>query len=350
MKIFLTWLSLFKTRKALSLALAIIVAAALKPFFGNAFPWLLLSAFFISQTLTPGVPTRQSFYQLLIIIFALIFSYLLMRSIEFPYPQLIGITLFVISAQIFLSDQNQSLSDFIKIMLFSMITMISLLSPNMVMSVQEDFLAVLVGGLIAIVCNQFTKSNQDFKFDILPIVGLLSDHIALQKTVSSEYAVNQERILNAQNQINKVLSSIRYPNWIYAPGFNPGLRSSLRFFLIKLEQVIDLFFVEDYLVCQSLKEIPTALIDQAQIALDKNAQLLVLIGNYFRDQFIHYTDEDFTQDIPILEKKLQEILPSNLELLNFSKDYIALIAWVRNLKDIRSLLLELLMALPAKQI
>ena len=57
---------------------------------------------------------------------------------------------------------------------------------------------------------------------------------------------------------------------------------------------------------------------------------------------------DYTSDIVELEKRLNNIVPANMELLDISADNLYLTAIVRDIKDLRGILLQLINSLPSK--
>src|SRR5262249_47033043 len=121
----------------------------------------------------------------------------------------------------------------------------------------------------------------------------------------------------------------------------------LRYFLIHLEKVTELFFSMQYL---AFKQIDPLLLNNLKepmgLVVSKNQELLEYLILYFENKKYTESTSDFTRDMTDLESALQRILPGHFELMELSPDYIRLTTLVKDLKDIRELLLQLVMTIP----
>lgn len=172
----------------------------------------------------------------------------------------------------------------------------------------------------------------------------------LQSMVDYSSAFRHEKLLSEMEwQVQRALAakSAKYPEWVYKRGFNPGLRSGFRYFLIHLECVAELYFSFNYWVMRPLEWTHYGDFRQNLVnVVHKNELLLQALIDFFSFNTLPQTDADFTSDMSALEASLDSHIPSSLELLDMSPDYIALTALTRNVRDTREQLLKLILALP----
>jgi hypothetical protein len=171
-----------------------------------------------------------------------------------------------------------------------------------------------------------------FRAGIIPLLKVL---------VASSHNLNAISVANLLQALQD-----QYPEWVYSRGFNRGLRASWRFFLIRLERIVELFLSMAYLATRQID--PILLQDlngRITDSMQKNQELLEILLSYFEKDESKTTHSNYTDDIKELEQALQRLLPPNLELLDISPDYVTLTALVRNLKDLRTLLLQLVKSL-----
>src|SRR5262249_28366471 len=105
-----------------------------------------------------------------------------------------------------------------------------------------------------------------------------------------------------------------------------------------------------YLISQGIQTDIQELKAAMASAMEKNEELLAVLFDYFTHHHItFFSAADFTSDITTLENTLRNVLPTHLELLDLSPDYVVLTTFVRDIKDIRQILLQLVTSLPAAQ-
>ena len=191
--------------------------------------------------------------------------------------------------------------------------------------------------------------EQEFRQGLVPLLNAMVEYIhALidnMKEISSS-----DKLERARLKIEFTLQSQQgmYPEWVYEVGFNPGLRAGFRFFLVNLERVSDILFSLNFLLTSSVDEERLRGMDERLAdAMKKNAELIMALSDYFKNKKIKATKSDFTSDITALENTLRQKIPGSIELLDLSPDYIKLTALVRDVKDLRELLLQLVLALPS---
>lgn len=227
-------------------------------------------------------------------------------------------------------------------------------SINIIDSLNKQIIDMLIGVAIGIVCTKWIfplRFGSAFGQGIIPVLRALVDYSTMTTTCFVQLNINNnDEISKKKIEIENLLSSTKsiYPEWAYDVGFNPGLRGGFRFFLIHLEQIIELFFSMEYLLKQIAEvKCTQAMTNSVRDVMEKNNRLMHVIINYFQHHELkEEVDTDFFSDISTLENFTRCMVPKQLELLDISPDYVALTAFVRDMKDIRELLLKLVMALP----
>lgn len=219
------------------------------------------------------------------------------------------------------------------------------------MSIILYFAAII---LTAILLYRFfisIRSAKKFSKAILPAITALREYTQVLKSdllLEERSALLPEKKLQLQKALT--LKSGMYPEWVFNSGFNPGLRSGIRSFLIKLEHVVELLSAIEFLTANQAFSFYKHMANPAfplREVMQKNEELIAIIENYFKAEKQIEPEGNFTSDITMLERGLHQIAPNSLELLDISPDYLQLTALVRSMKDMRQVLLAMVSALPA---
>lgn len=315
--------------------------------------WIILSAFLVTQT-TIGTPFRQGFIVILAMISAIFIGSML------KYYVINSLILYSILALIFMVgsflayiNRFQSVKLYFAFIIFVFILVIVILAPEKhIHPIHYRIYDVLIGALIGMICSIIVspiKLEHEFAKGVTPLLKKLIDYSSSLSKVFLKHEKPLADVLAEKNRVKETLQAREgiYPEWVYEVGFNPGLRAGFRFFLLKLEQMTELFFSLDYLILHPIDA--NLLQDMDHFiagSMEKNTELLTAIIAYFQGS-TKALKGDLMSDVVNLENALRHVVPDNVELINVSDDYIILTAFVRNIKDIRLLLLQLLQALPA---
>lgn len=339
----MAYLKSFSFRHACGVGLAVLIAFLANDYFSfSKEGWILLTAFIVSQT-SKGAPLRQSLISLVAIVAAMVIASLLSMNAALTLAAYVLVTgFFVLSGYLIFMEEAEFSSRFYSILYFSLILLAAICLPaHFQETMQGRFFDVGIGAVIGIACSQWVlplRVESEFRAGLLPVLKALSDY-------SDALA---EHIFQRQQNLPR-FPFVAFPEWVYEAGFNPGLRSGFRFFLIHLERVADIFCSLTYLFSQPVEQDLLQKIEGDMLdAMQKNRELLTILTEYFAHNQIKNTDADFTSDIAQLEKTLQSVLPESLEFLEISPQYITLTACVRDIKDMRELLLQLVMSLSIK--
>lgn len=341
-----TKLSTYAFEHSLSVGLAVGVAVIVSHYMSYAHAyWIFLTAYLINQT-TRGTPLRQQMvFSFLIVAAIFVASFMFSAGLQNTLLQ-IGVVIFflVFSLILFLNRPLRSYS-FILFLLFPLIVLIAILFPvGNTRLMHYDLTDALMGVAIGVLIPQFilrVKPNKEFKNAMADTLQLLLDY----SQSLTEYLTKPDTKKNILVRKNKLEQNSQL-EWVYEVGFNPGLRSGYRFFLINLEKIVEIFFAIDYLLTQQMHdEISDSLKDKILVVMNRNQELVILLLNYFKDRQMPAPTAELTKDLIELEDVLHREVPENLELLGISPHYVRLAALVRDLRDLRELLLQLISGL-----
>lgn len=189
----------------------------------------------------------------------------------------------------------------------------------------------------------------NFKAGILPLLLSLSAYLeAWINDLQSEEETSLDG--HRDNIIAHMIDKRVYPEWVFDVGFNPGLRAGFRFFLIKLDQVIETFFSINYLIHRKIApELMEPLTSNLIETIKRNNELILALVHFFQNGTYVDTNENFMGDMTALSENMQNRIPNDLEVLGISPDYIAVTSLVRDIKDMRELLLQLILSLPVPE-
>lgn len=327
-------------RHALGIGAAVFIAVYLDHYVSFSHQlWMPLAACLAGQT-TRGTPLQQGMIFLVEMLAALFASWLLLMLPPLAEYVVIG-AVFIIAAWYAYINYLQESRQFYAVMFFPLVLLIVALVPSSSRDIlHERVMDFMMGGIIGIVCGQVilpVRLEKEFSEGVLDILRALTDHGKL--------------ILSSLDRLDKpdVLRATRgkYPEWVFELGFNPGLRSGFRFFLVNLDRMLEITFSMDYLVSIIDANLMQGMLNDLRDAMHKNQELLDILHEYFASKKLQDKVSDFTGDIQILENTLRGMVPANAELLDISPDYVAMTALVRNIKDYRDILLQMLVALPS---
>lgn len=345
----------FSFRHAVSTGFAVLIAYVVEHYisFSSEY-WMVLAALIVNQT-TRGTPIRQGMLFLIAIIAAIFLAAILkMQVTVFPWVYFILAITFMMSG--YLTFINRTLPNktcFIAIV-FSVVLLIATLdssSLKVAVNTQNRMIDVVIGAFIGFLFTILVfpvRFAKEFSEGVIPILHSMNDYIsALNEFLLSDLNSYQE-ILDKKIVIENILQNKQgiYPEWVYEVGFNPGLRSGLRFFLVNLERIIEALFSIDFLLSRNIEVLLLNKLSQPLVkTMIKNQELIIILLEYFKSNKIKGSISDFTSDIAELEHSLHRLIPSSLELLDISPQHLLITALVRDVRDMRGLLLQLVKAL-----
>ncbi len=212
-------------------------------------------------------------------------------------------------------------------------------SPAAQQMLQTKLLLMIAGGVITIVCGLVIlpiRQYQEFRRAMLPMLDALI-----------RYSTDLSRVLQGGGAVEASLLDIPYPEWVFEAGFNRNFRGSFRYVLIQLDRVIEALFSLDYYIHQTVDiDMRADVAKPLTAVVEKNTALLAIIRAFFANEKDDKVNDNYISDMTDLHNVLLYVLPQSLELLDVSTDFTILSSMVRDVTDIRELLLQILAGLP----
>ncbi len=191
------------------------------------------------------------------------------------------------------------------------------------------------------------RQSRDFCAGVIPAIDALAEFLR-QLTTGNLSSQPERKIFQSF-----LAASSPYPEWVYRSGFNPGLRSGFRHFLIQLEHAADLCCSIAYWFSSNGSLVEKGdLMSALRQSLKINIELLAGLSRTMHHHAektprpVNDSNVDFVSDVTALEEELRRLVPGSLELLDMSQEYVQMTALVRDVKDLREVLLLLVNALP----
>lgn len=318
--------------------------------------WVVLSAFLVCQT-TMGTPVRQGYIVFTVIEISVIASAVLTQGIAKPWATYLALftVFFVTYFGLFFNRPVNSRAYFQGI-LFVCIMMVALLAPEHAFAeVQDRVMDIFIGSLIGIVIVSLLRPARldlEFSEGIIPLLNAIRGYFQVLSKQVMTNEVNQETLSNAKLNISALFERQEgmYPEWVYDVGFNRGLRSGFRFFLIHLEKVTEIIISINFILKRGLDpSLLQSIAEPLATFMKKNDELFEILITYFQERRLSEIHSNFTSDMDELEEAVKKIIPRNVEALEVAPHYLHLAEWMRDMRDLRGVLLQLAMALPAPQ-
>lgn len=340
------------TKNALIMSVAVFTSTLLNFYYGFSQTFWVTYATFICLYSIYGMPWRQVFIVLLALYAALILSHFLYAYLNFNYlPIFIIIGVFIIAALLHYQHNANLPVSLPFVLSFPLALLLTILTPALTdIQLVDQLLDVAIGAFIGLMFSLFAFRYQPlnaFAKDLVPILERVIQYLKAETEQIAQGIKTKEKIIACREQLNEIyISKTIYPAWVFQAGFNPGLRGGYRFFLIKLDQIIELMNVIESHLSINLSNLEENHSQAFVLSLENNFELLMVLHEYFVKRQVSIPQSDFTSDILALETILQPLIPTNLELLDVTPGGAGLVAMIRAIKDMRQILLQLVMSLP----
>ncbi|VVC76788.1 hypothetical protein AQUSIP_21150 [Aquicella siphonis] len=342
-------------RHALSVGFSVFLAWVVNRYFSfSGEYWVVLSALLVSQA-TMGTPVRQGYIFLTILEVAILFAAALTAYVHQPLIVYFVMALLLAGSGYWVYlNRPMSNKNLYVILLFSFVLMIAVLSPGRPdENVQNRAVDALIGAIIGIwsvVLVLPAKLDREFGEGIVPILCSIKAYARALTHCLLDADSDEAQLARQKLDVERALQISHgiYPEWVYEVGFNRGLRSGFRFFLIQLERITEVLFSLEFIVRRGVDGgLVSSFSESVREVMRKNDELIDVLIAYFLHHKIAVSSADFSGDVADLEKALQRSAAFNLELLEISPGHLAAASLVRDVRDLRELLLQLAMALPA---
>lgn len=202
-----------------------------------------------------------------------------------------------------------------------------------------------IGAVIGIVVNMIVlprRADSEFRRIVLPILNTYQKYFSL--LIYSVFEKDIVSLENQKQQIEVLLQTL--PEWVYAKGFDSGLKRGHQYFVMKLHHIAEILFSLQHASRTSFdSEIKTEMRDLVYVCADKIKYFFTAFITVFELKKLTEGVEDFEQDLHELDAKFQTLVPVNLELLDMSNEDVAFYSIIYALNDLRKALIKLGQAL-----
>lgn len=329
-------------REGLSLCLAVLAAMVVNHYLIHTEAvWVLLSAA-VLLVATRGHPFRQGIIFTTCLLIAVSFAGLI--SLHHAVGMYIVVPMVFFIAGTFIAPITY---------LFMLMFIVSLLMPaSSNVLLMDRIVNVMLGSLIGYLIGQFILPvNMIVKLrkGLTPCLSGMFEYCQAVTSRIKHYYDPDKRIDIATNIVELMLSSGGggYPEWVYEEGFNPGLRTGFRYFLIRIERLMELLMSLNCIADRiHYHHIPDAVMDLMVRCMQTNGILLNMVGQYVAEGiFIEDNETDFLADVSLLEEEITSILPGSIELIDVTEQYIEVAALLYTIKDLRKTLLQVVLVI-----
>jgi hypothetical protein len=199
---------------------------------------------------------------------------------------------------------------------------------------------VTLGALIGIVTNVLIfpdRVDVSFRQSVSFIIKYYKSYLRaiVHLLLTQQQAAETEKIL-----LEKALK--RLPTWVYETGFDFTLQKGYRYFVMKISEVSEILFSIHHLARYPF---PNELLEVIKIPL---LESLKKIEQFF-ESLIHVLNLknvigepfDFYQDIEMMESNFKKKVPLNLDIIDVSKEYVYLIEFIYNMRELHAILIKM---------
>lgn len=345
---------IFKTyivRHTCSSVAALLIAGIMQHFFSysNAH-WMVFSAFMMCQV-SRGAPIRQALIMIAIMLLALIMANILMSQDHFFVHYIILSLIYFMTGMVVLVNRPLIYRYFVAIILFMIVFTSVVLQQGMPNNIlPNQLIDLILGSFIGIACGVMVlpiRVIDDFYDGLLQVLKLLRIYMQqLSDCYKEGRSLNKEQSLQMMHKM-MLAKSNAYPEWVYDVGFNRLLRSGFRYYLIVIDRIIEILNSIELLSyeCKEYELVTDYGLLLAEV-MDQNQYLVAVVSEFIELKKVSDLSQDFVSDINSLELTLQSLIPAGLDLIELTPQFIKTTALVRDMRDLRDLLLKLVVALP----
>ena len=335
----------YEYRRALSATFAVMLAWYLQPWISfEQDGWMPLAALLMSQS-TQGSPVRQGLSSVLSLFAGVLLASMVAMYFSMNVMIASTVCIFMFAGYLLWMLRPLTSPGFNLVMCFAMAYLLAAFMPiDSMMQIKYRCADVVMGGVIGIASQLFifpVRVGREFSGSLQPLLMEMS----LYLRAYSEFDPSRWRE-EKDKQLSRLIQTQTkyYPEWVYELGFNPGLRAGFRFFLIHLERVIDMIQAFDYL---SIETLPSEFHDALKSVVNVNADLVDLLSQALVKGAKSMTLGEMKKDVEALNEISQKIMPGNFEILMHDEEAVSVLSLTRLAKDMRQVLLTLLLAVPA---
>jgi hypothetical protein len=204
---------------------------------------------------------------------------------------------------------------------------------------------ICIGAVIGIVINLGVlprRSDIEFRAALLPLLKAYSIYVV---SIVDLLVQKNKKEIEAQ-KINIEFQLQELPTWVYAKGFDSGLKKGHQYFLMKTYQVSEILFSMHNIARNNfdnniIKKVREPLQECAQCA----HKFFNALQTVFELKRLTHGVDDFDSELAKLERKFNSLIPPNMELLDLPNQLVNFYEFIYALKDLRNALIKLGQAL-----
>lgn len=209
---------------------------------------------------------------------------------------------------------------------------------------------ITLGALIGITANVVIfpdRVDVDFRQSV---VFILRDYIGYFQSIIHLLLAQQQNL--AENEkiiVEKALQKL--PLWVYETGFDFALQRSYRYFILKVNELAEILFSMHHLARYSFSSELLAVIKAPLLDSAKKGELFFeSLINALNLKNITDKPYDFYHEIQTMENNFKQKIPLQLDILDISKEYVYLIEFIYNMRELQDILIKMAEALRKEDI
>jgi hypothetical protein len=204
---------------------------------------------------------------------------------------------------------------------------------------------ITLGAFIGIIANVVIfpdRVDVDFRQSVALI---LKDYIGyFQFIVHLLLAQEKNLVENEKIIVEKALQKL--PIWVYETGFDFALQRGYRYFIMKVNELAEILFSMHHLARYTFSNDLLAVIKVPLLdSVEKGEQFFTSFINVLNLKTITDMPQDFYHEIQIMENNFKQKIPLQIDILDISKEYVYLIEFIYNIRELQDILIKMAEAL-----
>ena len=341
----------FILKRALRTAVALLLALVATYYFSKVSTfWVAVMALLLTQT-EMGLPLHQSLQRFFWAVLTFFLGTLSVEVLTTGLPLFLLLTCAAaLLAYWYAYTSRRYLSLHFPLLLL-IILLLSIVFPVASIDLPYVVADILFGAFIALSCIVLIfpdKPDLEFQKRVQPVLKDFSHYLAslvsllLQEAEAAKYAQSKR----AAVELIWANKDDYFPVWVFEAGFNPALKAGQYYFVVHLGQISEILFAMHHFARHPFERaLLQDFVVPLNVAVAGTQDLLENVLVLLSGKKLTRSNPNFIDDILALEEQFRSTFHLSLEMLDLSRDYIYLAAFIRYLKDLRLQLLQLAAAL-----
>jgi hypothetical protein len=204
---------------------------------------------------------------------------------------------------------------------------------------------VFLGGLIGIIANLLIfprRADREFQSAIFAVLNAYETYfMAIIKLIFDK---NKQSIEVQKCAVEYQLQHL--PIWVFERGFDMGLQKGHQYFLMKIYQIAEILFAMQHVSRCTFDDEILNTMQEPLIECARRIQMFFkALSTVFELKKLTEGIDDFDTELFALDNKFQTLLPANLELVDMTREEVYFYEIIYDLNDLRHALIKLGQAL-----